>query len=488
MNALVPIAMFGWLPLVVIAFRLLPPHRAVIAAYMFAWLFLPIAHFKVIGVPDYDKTVATSLGVFFGVLFFDTTRLARIRFKWLDLPMLVWCGCPFVSSLVNGLGPYDGSAGVVYQSLAWGIPYLVGRLYLSDLDRLKDLAIGIFIGGLVYVPLCLYEIRMSPQLHSMVYGFHQHDFAQTMRGGGWRPTVFMPHGLVVGMWMAMSTLIGIVLWRARVLRSLFGLPMGALVATMLVTTVLVKSFGAFVLLIVGVFVLYATKVLRNSLVIGALVAVPLVYVGVRGTGIWSGEQVVGLVEGFSSDRAGSMQFRLDAENRLAARALQQPIFGWGGWGRNFVARSDEEDAPPVIGDGLWVLTFGTRGAVGLGALLALVLLPIVTLMSRFPPRSWSARSVAPAAALAVMLCLYMIDCLANAMVSPIFMLASGGLTALFAEGAPSVRRPRQRPARIAARASRTLAREPIRPRSRAPAELGPLATRFEGGTGQEMRE
>ena len=58
------------------------------------------------------------------------------------------------------------------------------------------------LGGLIYVPLCLFEVRMSPQLHNMVYGFAQHSFGQTVRGGGWRPMVFMQHGLAVGLFMS----------------------------------------------------------------------------------------------------------------------------------------------------------------------------------------------------------------------------------------------------------------------------------------------
>ena len=33
----------------------------------------------------------------------------------------------------------------------------------------------------------------------MIYGFHQHMFAQTMRDGGFRPMVFMAHGLALAM-------------------------------------------------------------------------------------------------------------------------------------------------------------------------------------------------------------------------------------------------------------------------------------------------
>ena len=88
----------------------------------------------------------------------------------------------------------------------------MGRAYFGDFKGLRELATVLFIGGLIYIPLCLYEIRMSPQLHNTIYGFYQHDFVQTMRAGGWRPTVFLQHGLAVGLFMSVTSLIGAWLW------------------------------------------------------------------------------------------------------------------------------------------------------------------------------------------------------------------------------------------------------------------------------------
>ena len=44
---------------------------------------------------------------------------------------------------------------------------------VNTADTLRDLCLSIIIGGVIYLPLCLYEIRMSPQLHSIFYGFLQ---------------------------------------------------------------------------------------------------------------------------------------------------------------------------------------------------------------------------------------------------------------------------------------------------------------------------
>ena len=51
------------------------------------------------------------------------------------------------------------------------------------------IAVGIFIGGLVYAPLCLIEMRLSPQLHRWIYGYMANAFAHSVRGEGYKPTV-----------------------------------------------------------------------------------------------------------------------------------------------------------------------------------------------------------------------------------------------------------------------------------------------------------
>jgi hypothetical protein len=92
---------------------------------------------------------------------------------------------------------------------------VLGRIYLSSLLGMYELAVAVFLGGPDYMPLCLLEVRLSPQLHTWIFGYHQHSFGQSLRFGGFRPVVFMDHGLMVGLWMTMATLAGFWLWRSR---------------------------------------------------------------------------------------------------------------------------------------------------------------------------------------------------------------------------------------------------------------------------------
>lgn len=427
MSILVPVILFGWIPVVLALFLLLPPRRAVIAATLFAWLFLPMAGYTVPGLPDYTKSTATSYGILIGVVLFDAARLSAFRPKLVDLAMVAWCLVPMASSITSGLGVYDGASAMVHQTITWGLPYFVGRLYFSDLPSLRELAIGIFVSGLVYIPFCLYEVRMSPQLHAMVYGFAQHDFAQTIRYGGYRPMVFMQHGLAVGLWMCMATLAGFWLWRTKVIRAVWNVPMWALVGGLAVTAVLAKSAGALMLLAIGLGALMATRWLKTALPVVILIAIPPAYLGARILAGWNPEPVVEIIRSVDEERAGSFEFRTMMEDRLVDRSLQRPLFGWGGWG-DFMQVRDEQGR--VIVDSLWIIVLGQNGLVGLTAAFTILLMPAVLLLRRTRFKYWDHPAIAPASALTMIVLLFAMDCLANYMFNPVFVMTAGGLIGL----------------------------------------------------------
>jgi hypothetical protein len=429
MQILIPIALFGFIPFALLLFALLPPRRAVITTFILAWLFLPMAGWKVPGIPSYDKTTATCVGVFLGVLIFDINRLLAFRPSLLDLPVLVLSLSPFATSIANGLGAHDGVTSALGATIMWFLPYFIGRLYFRTLSDFHELAVGIFIGGLIYVPLCLYEIRMSPQLHRIIYGYFPHSFVQTKRWGGYRPSVFMQHGLMVGMWMAMASLVGIWLWSAKLLKPLWGISPAILVGILLITSILCKSTGAIVLLAFGLAAIFLMRRLRSPIPLMLLAFLPPVYMVTRATGVLSGTTLVNIAEPvLGMDRSQSFAFRLKNEDSLAERAMQQKWLGWGGWNRSHVI--DDSGRDSSISDGMWIIEFGQCGIVGLAAFTLSMLLPPLIVLRRFPARYWGTPALAPAAALAIMLVLYMADCLMNAMINPIYLLAAGGLAAL----------------------------------------------------------
>ena len=165
------IALVGWIPVILVLFALLPSRHATAAALVGAWLFLPPYSILISNFPDYNKNAAASFGILLATLFFGLGHILAFRPKWFDLPMLLWCFHGILSAVGNGLGLYEGLSGVLRQLLFWGLPYFIGRLYFCDAKGLRLFTSAMVIGGLLYVPLCLWEIRMSPRLLGDIYGY-----------------------------------------------------------------------------------------------------------------------------------------------------------------------------------------------------------------------------------------------------------------------------------------------------------------------------
>jgi hypothetical protein len=424
MTPLVPIMMFGWIPVVFLMFWMLPPRRALLAAFILAWLFLPLADFKIPMIPSYTKMTAATLGSLIGLLIFDSRRLFDFRPSWIDLPVAVWCVARFGASMTNGYGAYDGFSQVEYTILTWGLPWLFGRLYFTDAQGMKELAIAFVLGGLIYVPLCLYEARFSPQLARWVYGI-QIDFAEVKRFGGWRPTVFMQHGLMTGMWMCMTGMMAWWLWSAGKVRTILRMSMFWIMLGIVVTAILCKSFGAIALLIMGTGALWLASKLKRTWPLLLVLAIPPAYITLRISGMWSGENLIYLAgELGSSDRAGSLSSRINSEDQFIQAGWHKPIFGFRGWYNTVGLQSDETKRG--IPDALWMIEFTGSGLVGLACLVTYLLLPPFLVWWRFARRDWGPTQV-PVLGLAMIVCLSMVDNLFNAMLNPVFMLTAGAL-------------------------------------------------------------
>lgn len=428
-NIIAIAVMVLWIPVVLYLFQSFPAKRAVVISFLVAWLFLPQMAISLPGLPDYTKVTATGYGILLATFIFDVGRFQSFRLGWLDVPMLIWCICPFFSSMANDLGPYDGFSSTLTQIAVWGVPYFLGRIYLNDPLGLRQLAIGMFAGGLAYVPLCLFEVRMSPQLHAIIYGGHAFsDFSQSIRYDGFRPTVFMIHGLAVGAWMMAASLIGLWLWQAGTFKKFQNIPMNILVVVMLVTLVLMKSTGALALMVIGVGIFVVGWQLRTSIlvpIIAVSIAIYLYFNSVTET--YFTDQLIGYASQiFDADRVQSLEFRFNNEELLSDRAKIRMIFGWAGWGRALIF--DAQGKQLTIQDSLWIIAFGHHGLVGLTSLFSALLLPVVSLFwTKCPAKLWMRKDFAPVAVLGVTVLLYTIDSLLNAMINPVYVLACGGI-------------------------------------------------------------
>jgi len=398
----------------------------VAVALLAGWLFLPQGGFSIPGIPDYTKMSATSLGLLLGCLATRPTWVIGWRPSLIDVPALMFVVSPFLSSMANGLGAYDGGSATFARMLTWGIPYVVGRGVFRDVRSCSVLAKAMVVAGLVYVPLCLYEIRMSPQLHQQVFGFSPRGWGGS-RLGGWRPQVFLDTGLALGMWMTAATLVAVWLWRSRALKPVLGVPPGAIVGVLVPVTVLCKSLGALALLVMGLLVYELWRVTRWRVVLIVPAIAAVAYMGARVPGVWHGEPIPQLAAMVDEGRAASFEFRLRNEDILIDKAMREPWIGWGGWGRSRVYNEYGQDIS--VTDGLWVIVLGQNGLFGLIGLYGMMLLPGAAVMLRAGRGASMAQWAAPTA-LAMVCFLWSIDNLLNAMHNPIFIVASGSLASV----------------------------------------------------------
>ena len=432
MNILGTVALWAWVPVVLVFFGVLGPRRGILAGYFLGALFLPEAGFRIPSFVAYDKLSATSIAVVIGILLFDHERLKSFRPSVFDLPMLVWVGVPFASMLSNDFAVRDAAFPMLEHVFDWGIPYFCARLYIDRWSGLRDLVFAIALAGLVYVPLCLFELRMSPRLHADFYGFHQRAFMMLDRYGGYRPLVFLQSPLMVGMLMATSSLVVFWSWRAKILERFGPLPIRWATLVLVVTTILGKTSGAMTLMFLGMLICTTSRRAVGQWMFAGIVFIGLLYPPLRASGILDRERALApLIAVYDEERIKSLSYRMINEDLLAAHAAERAWLGWGGWGRESVY--DEEGRKVSTQDGLWIIVFGKYGLIGLAAIMGVHLVPALLLL-RLPSATWVQGPTAMVAVLSVVMGLTWIDKLLNGMPNVVITLTAGALTTAYAVG------------------------------------------------------
>jgi hypothetical protein len=408
--------------------------RNVAAVIVLQWLFLPLIGLKLHeGIPTFDKASAVVVTVLAGVMISRPGVVLQFRPNWIDVPMMAWCLVPMVSSQDNNLGVYDGLSTAFRCVITWGVPYFAGRILSRDTSFLVALGKALLIGSVLYAPLILFESRFAPLLHLWIYGVRGRPNWEDVGFFGplrWKPTVFLQTQLELTPLMGIGFLFGFWLWRAGKLNALGVIGMRWLVSIAAMSTILGKSLGGVSLTVAGGGVLLLTRRFRSIVFLLSLSLVAPLYIATRTLEWWSGQQIVDLLkQDISQRRAESFGTRLHNEDILLAKALEQPVWGWGGWGRARVYDKNGKDIS--ITDGLWIIAFGDNGIVGLSALYLALLLPVWVLCLR-PDRHrlWEDSRASVVLAAAVVVVLHSIDCLANAMPNPIYCLLAGGLASI----------------------------------------------------------
>lgn len=424
MPILIPITLIGWIPFCLILFILLPRRQAVLIGAVGAWLFLPPAGMPLPGLPPYTKTSAFSYGILLATLIFSPDRIARLRPNWLDIPAVCLVACPFLSSMMNDLGAYDGLSASNLNLTLWGLPYLIGRLHFDEPRDLRAMATAMVVGGLLYIPLCAIEMIIGPLTVSKLFGL---VYIADVRFGLSRPRGFLNRGLETGLWMSCCALLGLWLGRCRAVGPIWGMPFNrVLLPALVITTVLCRSSGALFLLGTGLAAIWLSTRFRSRVFLLLLISGGLLYAAVRIHDIGDYDRLISILsQNFDPERAQSLEFRFQNEDVLIEKAMLRPIFGWGGWGRARVYDSAGYDL--TITDGYWVIILGESGLIGLLSFMLALLGAPFAFVARYPPRRWTEPDVGSMAAASSLLGVYVVDCCLNAFPNALYMVLGGAL-------------------------------------------------------------
>ncbi len=425
---MVHIAMLGWFPVSMAFFLLFGPVRGVILGITVGLFLLPNAVYEFSGIPDYDKMMATSMGVALWAVVFDFKRVSKFRPRWVDLPVFLMCLAPIPSSLrpeLAELGLWNGLSNSFQVFGTWCVPWMLGRIYISNVAAQRYFAYVLVAAALAYAPFLLWEVKMSPQLHEMVYGIKLKSFKHASRSYGWRPNVFLEHGLMAALMISMATLTAYWMWFSRMRRDIWGIPIGVVFCILFVTTVATQSSNALLMLVVGIacLTLGANMGWRAPLLF--LVLVTPVYISLRQVVGWDGGELVEAAQAvFGERRADSLAFRLENEQLLRDKAAEHT---WTGWGDMGLVTGNTEFRKAAVTDSLWLILMGLWGLWGMGTAFAALLLPPWLFWKKCPPGLWRHPMVSATAVFAVVLVLFALDCLLNAFPNPLFLAAGGGI-------------------------------------------------------------
>jgi hypothetical protein len=424
LNSLGQVALMLWIPASILFFLYLKPWKAVVLIHVVGFLVLPQGKIYIPALPDLDRNIAMALGSLLGALWVRPPD-PWPTFRWIDLPIVLWCSTPLLSSISNDLGLWDGISGGSRELIRIGIPWLLARRFVHGPEEARTLATVFVVAALIHVIPVLYELRMSPQLHKIVYGYHQHSFIQTRRGEGWRPMVFMQHGLGLSLFHAMAAILAVTLCGKSEYQRIERICAFLLLATI---TALTNSLGAIILFFFGITLWTFCRGKAYGLVIvGSLLILPL-YPVTRAVLGWNGAEVLSYFEEIDTKRARSLRIRFEDEELLADKAHERALFGWGGWDRKQVDTMGGKQATAY--DSRWIINLSSRGWMGLICRMLIAIIPLWAFSKRFPPWTWRGPLLAPAGGLFIVVLLHELDSLMNSMPSPLTILAMGVLANL----------------------------------------------------------
>ena len=410
-------------------FAALGPGRGTIWVTLLGYLILPSSFsIDLPGLPPFSKTEAVAVALLLGLAVSAPGRGAG-RVGPAIWALTVLAAASFVLTWLFNTQPFVAGGGVVRPGLtiadarsdvigflAAATPLFVALRTLRYEEMLSDLARALMAACAVYAFLGLFEMRMSPLLHYWTYGFFPHQWAQHVRGDGFRPVVYLPHGLEYGLLLLIGLLVAAGRVRAGGREGLFAVFAVVLFGGVLLLT---RNLGALMLAVLFAPLMFFSTVKMQVRVAATVAVAVLFYPVLRGLDLVPYGSVLDLAANIDAERAASFLTRLENEDLFLDIVAQQPVFGWGGWAR---ARPlSNEGLEYIVADGAWIIKLAQYGWYGYLTFFGLLVVPLLALW-----RALSRGAAVPlAAAAALAVAVSLVNLIPNSTWSPLQWLLMG---------------------------------------------------------------
>lgn len=381
------------------------------------FLILPVGVYLDIPLfPNFDKNLSSLVGVLLGLIFIKKKSFnwfgdnGFVRYSILSIILLTLVNYFFnTQPLFNGeywvVGITIHEAFVACLRNYLAISFLVVAINVvkseNDVIQLHKM---IVIALLAYLPLIIIELLISPQIHNFVYGFHPHSFNQQIRNGGFRPTVFIGHGLLTANVYLGGFISLLILYKFK--KFFISQPINlTLIIIFFILLILLKSATALLLAILAFITLCFLSFNLRRYTLKCIVFFSVLYPFLVSMDLIPLDSIYILfAQLFPQERLDSLFFRFFNE-KLFLEYLNNYVFiGYGGMGRAMI--------PGAIVDGTWLVWTMRYGVIFWfihvvlyshymfvkynpntsfqKVIIVFSVLPIIILIDQIPNSSWSA--------------------------------------------------------------------------------------------------
>ena len=430
MNILI---IFLWIALSIGVYIYASRSHAIWIVLISGWILLPPAHYQTVGHPlifPYwiigsalpsdllvTKAWVAPIIAILGSLIFNRQRWSKIRYHWTDFAVMAFCFWPLAQSLAAKQSEPSNVISCLYLIGVWGVPWLIGRLYLRNFNDVLAFASTLTIATCAMLPFMILESVSTYRIYAVLYGSHPFAFDGMERYVGFRPQLFFEHGNQYGIWCASASTAAF--WRLKESQPSERLFWSTSFYTLLAITIVSQSVGGILLMLSSLFMLSAPtsfKLMRSfaalafaaCLLLGTLHVSSIVPLRTIAEKTVVGKNVVGSIRAIGR---GSFVWRLGQDVKALPIIKENLVTGSGRWDWFMALRSRPWGFP--------LLLLGQFGLIGLFCWVAALFGTLYRHLSS------AARGSTPSQLVTVVLLMFVIDALLNSFVFyPAILIAS----------------------------------------------------------------